>query len=168
MLLACYILQNSQNISVNNSKKKVGYLFTIQPQAQLKKQLKQLKDLHRNRSNNWTMVSFIHNGSEITSLDRVQFQNQKHKIQSKSTFLRKEHLFESQALDHQTNSYFCSCTYAKHILHFFLPKVVFVSLLIKKVVVFMPKYYLLAGDTSQVFIFSLHKIKMSKQHSFIL
>ena len=27
----------------------------------------------------------------------------------------------------------------------------------------MPKYYLLAGDTSQVYIFSLHKIKMSKQ-----
>ena len=38
----------------------------------------------------------------------------------------------------------------------------------KKVVGLMPKYYPLAGDTSQVSIFSLRKIKMSKQHRFIL
>ena len=38
----------------------------------------------------------------------------------------------------------------------------------KKVVDFIPKYYLFAGDTSQVSIFSLHKIKTTKQHRFIL
>ena len=33
----------------------------------------------------------------------------------------------------------------------------------------MPKYYLLAGDASQFSIlFFLHKIKMSKQHRFII
>ena len=34
----------------------------------------------------------------------------------------------------------------------------------RKVMGLGPKYYLLAGDTSQVSIFSLRKIKMSKQH----
>ena len=28
---------------------------------------KKLQKVHRKRSNNWTMVSFIHNGSEITT-----------------------------------------------------------------------------------------------------
>ena len=29
-------------------------------------------------------------------------------------------------------------------------------------------YYLLAGDTSQVSIFSLHKIKMNKEHRLLI
>ena len=38
-----------------------------------------------------------------------------------------------------------------------------------KVAGFMPVYYLLARDTSQVsFFFFLHKIEISKQHRFIL
>ena len=32
----------------------------------------------------------------------------------------------------------------------------------------VPKYYLLAGDTSQVSIFSSHKIKMSKQRGLFI
>ena len=32
----------------------------------------------------------------------------------------------------------------------------------------IPKYYLLVGDTNQVSIFSLHKIKMSTQRRFVL
>ena len=55
----------------------------------------------------------------------------------------------------------------KHIKQFISSKAVFVSL-DQKVVGLMPKYYLLAGDTSQVSIFFLNKIKMSKQHRFIL
>ena len=38
----------------------------------------------------------------------------------------------------------------------------------RKVVGLMPKYYLLARDTNQVSIFSLHKIKTSKQHRLTL
>ena len=38
---------------------------------------KKLLKLNRNTNNDWSMVSFIHNGSEITTSE-----NQKHKIQS--------------------------------------------------------------------------------------
>ena len=38
----------------------------------------------------------------------------------------------------------------------------------RKFVGLMPKYSLLAGDTKHVSIFSLHKVKMSKQRRFIL
>ena len=52
---------------------------------------------------------------------------------------------------------------------FILPKGVFFCQFVdRKVMGLMPKYYLLAGDTSQFSIFPLHKIKISKQHRFIL
>ena len=47
-----------------------------------------LLKLHRKKSNNWPMVSFIHNGSEITtssfktSFNSNKLQNQKQKIQN--------------------------------------------------------------------------------------
>ena len=44
----------------------------------------------------------------------------------------------------------------------FYQRVFLCQIVDKKVVGLVPKYYLLAGDTSQVSIFSLHKIKMSK------
>ena len=58
-------------------------LVSSTPPAKLNK----LQKLHRNRSNNWPMVSFIHSGSNITTWVRYNFkQNVKHKIQS--NFLR--------------------------------------------------------------------------------
>ena len=44
----------------------------------------------------------------------------------------------------------------------------FVNLLTEKLWGLVPKYYLLAGDTSRVSIFSLHKIKMSKQRGLFI
>ena len=46
------------------------------------------------------MKSFIHNGRETTTWTGHNLQNQKYKSQSQGTFLRKEHLFESQAADY--------------------------------------------------------------------
>ena len=54
ILLVC--LLKSQNILINNSEK---WLVTRTPTTLLKK----LQKLYRKRSNNWSMVSFIHNGS---------------------------------------------------------------------------------------------------------
>ena len=69
-------LLNNQNTLTNNSEKK---LVTRIPPAQLKK----LQKLHIKRSNNLPMVSFVHNGSGITTWMGYSFkQNQKHKIQS--------------------------------------------------------------------------------------
>ena len=64
MLLMRYNLLNSQNIatyqSINNEKWLVN---TGIPPTQIKKLLK----LCRKKSNSWSIVSFIHNGSEITT-----------------------------------------------------------------------------------------------------
>ena len=46
--------------------------------------------------------------------------------------------------------------------------VLFCQFVDRKVLSLMPKYYLLLGETSQISIFSLQKIKISKQHRFIL
>ena len=59
----------------------VGYTTGIPP-----KKLKKLLKLHRNKSNNWPMVSFIHNGSEITAWMRHSFKTKSTK--TKATFLR--------------------------------------------------------------------------------
>ena len=59
------------------------------------------------------------------------------------------------------NIYFSSCTHEKKTC-------LAVQFVDRKVLSLMPKYYLLAGDTSQISIFSLQKIKISKQHRFIL
>ena len=50
----------------------------------------------------------------------------------------------------------------------FYQRVLFCQFVDRKVVGLMPKYYLLAGDTSQVFFFFLHNIKISEQHRVIL
>ena len=59
----------------------------------------------------------------------------------------------------------------KHIYQFILPKGVLCQFVDRKVVSLIPKYYLLAGDTSQVSVFfflqKIHKY-MSKQCRFIL
>ena len=61
MLLVCYNLLNSQNVPlINNSEK---WLVTRTHLTELKK----LQKFHRKKSNNWPMVSFIRDGSEITT-----------------------------------------------------------------------------------------------------
>ena len=79
MLLVCYNLLNSQNISISNSEKS---LVTRKPP---------LQKLHRKRSNNWLMVSFIDNGSEITTW--MGYSCKTKNTKSKAAFLREEHLF---------------------------------------------------------------------------
>ena len=61
---------------------KVGYLLTRTPPAQLK----MLQKLHRKRSNNWTMVSFIHNGSKITTWMEYSFKTKSTKSKPKQHF----------------------------------------------------------------------------------
>ena len=170
MFLVHYSLLNSQNISVNSSEK---MLVTRTPPTQLKK----LQKLQRKRSSNWPMVSFNHNGSEIISwrgiASKPKAQNPKQHFQDEYIF------FEPQAADHQV----CTRTlelYAdslkqlflqlhlrkKYIQQFTLPKVFFCKFVDRIFAGLMPKYYLLAGDSSQVSIFFLHKIKISKQDRF--
>ena len=57
-VIICWIVKIY--LSINNTEK---WLVTRIPPTQLKKLLK----LYRKRSNNWPMVGFIHNGSEITT-----------------------------------------------------------------------------------------------------
>ena len=64
--------------------------------------------------------------------------------------------------------YFYSYTYIKTYLAVHFTKGCFWQFVDRKVVGLMQKYYLLAGDINQVSIFSLRKIKMNKQHRFIL
>ena len=79
MLLVCCSLLISQNISINNSKKR---LVTSTPPTELKK----LQKLHRKKSNNWPMVRFIHSGSEITILMGYNFKTKSTK--AKATYSR--------------------------------------------------------------------------------
>ena len=83
MLLVCYNLLNSQNIarylSINKQWKMVGYRDTSDVAENLLK-------LHRKKSNNWPMVSFIHNGSEITIWVGHSFKTKSTK--SRATFLK--------------------------------------------------------------------------------
>ena len=55
--------------------------------GQLRRKLKKLLKLHRKKSNNWPMVSFIHKGSEITTWIGSNFKTKS--TNSKATFLRK-------------------------------------------------------------------------------
>ena len=84
MLLVCYSLLNSQNISINNSEKR------------LLKGIKKLQKLQRKRSNNFPMVSFIYNGSQITTAiaSKPKSQNPKQYFKDKYIF------FEFQVADH--------------------------------------------------------------------
>ena len=74
-------------LSINSSEKR---LVSRTPPMQLKRLLKS----HRKKSNTWPMVSFIHNGSEITTWMWYSFKNTK----SKTAF------FEFQAADHQIST----------------------------------------------------------------
>ena len=51
--------------------------------------LKKLLRFHRKKSNNWPMVSFTHNGSEITTWMRYNFKTKSKSAKSQATFLRK-------------------------------------------------------------------------------
>ena len=71
-------------LSINNSEK---WLVTGIPLTLLQKLLK----LHREKSSNWPMVSFIHNGREITTWMGHSFKTKSTK--SKATVLRWQRLF---------------------------------------------------------------------------
>ena len=127
------------------------------------------------------MVSFIHNGTVITTWMRYSFKTTSAKSKVKQHFSEKNiflnlkqqiiGLAQGQwsCMPTHSNSYFCSCFCKKNIFSSsFYQRVLFCKFADKKVVGSMSKYYLLARDRSQVSIFSLHKIKISKQHRFIL
>ena len=112
-------------------------------------------------------MSFIHNGSEITWMG--------HSFKTKNTKPKQNNIFKKitsflnlklQIIrlpqGHWTctpthyNSYFCSCTYEKtYLAVHFIKDFFFCQFVDRKVVDLMPKYYLLAADTSQVSIFFL-------------
>ena len=61
----------------------VGYKDTYE--------VKNLLKLNRKKTTDWPMVSFIHNGSEITTWMGRRFKTKSTK--SKGIFLREQHLF---------------------------------------------------------------------------
>ena len=86
------VLQFAEQPSINNSEKR---LVTRTPPTQLKK----LQKLHRKKSNNWHMVSFIHNESEITT-SKAKAQNPKQHFQDRSIFFN----LKQQPPDHQIST----------------------------------------------------------------
>ena len=123
------------------------------------------------------MMSFIHSGSEIATWMEHSFnQNQakaqnpkQHKITTSFLFW----IWSSKSLKgHWSctpthwNSCFYSYTYEKtyYLALHFTKRCFFCQFVDRKVTGLGPNYYLLPGDTSQVSIFSLYKIKMSKQN----
>ena len=92
-----HMLHNS--IVIKNGKK---WLVTGIPPTQLKKLLK----LHRKKSNNWPMVSFIDNGSEITTWTGHSFRTKS--ATSRATFLpwyfKDNFFFEFQTANHQIST----------------------------------------------------------------
>ena len=83
----CYSLLNSQNISVNNSEKR---LFNKKPRQKA-------TEVAQKRNNNWPMVSFILNGTEKTT--GMGFSLKRKRAKSKVKFLMSISS-ESQAADH--------------------------------------------------------------------
>ena len=81
MLLVRYNLLNSQNTPINQNNSEKWLATRISP-TELKKLLK----LHRKKSNNLAMVSFIYNGSKIITWMGHTFKTKSTK--SKATFLR--------------------------------------------------------------------------------
>ena len=65
MLLVCYNLLNSQSLPINKQQRKM---------------------VGRKESNNWPMVSFVHNGKKILTMIRHSFKTTSTKF--RATFLR--------------------------------------------------------------------------------
>ena len=111
------------------------------------------------------MVSFIHNGSGIITWMGHSFKTKNKK--SKATFLR-EHLFlisSCRSLDYHKDTgvvhqltktaIFIATPMKKHLAVLFTKECFFCQFVDIKVMGLVPKYYLLATDTSQVSIFFL-------------
>ena len=137
---ALHVLQFAEQLKSITVKK--GSLLTYQGTSGV---AKKLQKLHRKRTNNWTIVSSIHNGSEITWMG--------HSFKTKNTKPKQNNIFKKitsflnlklQIIrlpqGHWTctpthyNSYFCSCTYEKTYLavHFIKEFFFFVNLLTEK------------------------------------
>ena len=97
------------------------------------------------------MVSFIHSGSEITTW---MGQNQKHKIQINIFKLTTSFLnFKLQIIRLAQRSWSCTPTTKTGIfivtpIWVFYQRVFFVNLLTEKIMLLVPNYYMLAGDTN--------------------
>ena len=80
-VIVCWIAKTNKSITV-----KKRLVTRILPTY-----LKKLQKLHRKSSNNWSMVTFIHNESEITTWMGYSFKTKSAK--SKATSLRYKHLY---------------------------------------------------------------------------
>ena len=79
----CVLQYAEQSKYINQQKrKKVGYLLIRTPLAQLK----MLQKLHRKRSNDCSMVSFTHNGTEITAWMGCSLKTKNAKFKAKQHF----------------------------------------------------------------------------------
>ena len=87
MLFVWYYMLNSQNIPINNKVKKGWFL------GHLQRKLKKLLKFYRRKSNNWSMVRFIHNESEITTWMGYNFKTKSKSTKSRATILRKTFFF---------------------------------------------------------------------------
>ena len=65
----------------------------------LRLKLKKLLMFRRKNINYWSMVSFVHNGSDITTWMGYNFKTKSKSTKSQALFLRKTS-FEFQAADH--------------------------------------------------------------------
>ena len=80
MPLVCYYFLKSQNIHINGQQTVEKGCFI----GHLLCNLKQVLKFHEKKSNNWPVVRFIHNGSEITTWMGFNFKTKRTK--SKETF----------------------------------------------------------------------------------
>ena len=159
---------------MNNSDK---VLVTRTPSTQLKKLLK----LHGKKSNKWTMASFVHNGSEITTWMQCSFKTKSAK--SKVIFSRFEPTyfwtFKLQIVRLAQGHQICmpidfkitafTADLCKNIFSSsFYQGVFFCKLLTEKLWVQCQSITSLLEIQSQFLFFYLDKIEMSKQYRFFI
>ena len=136
--------------------------------GQLRRKLKKLLRFYRKKINNWPMVCFVHNGSEITTWMGYNFNTKTKSTKSQAAFLRKTSFlnFKLQIIrlgqgqwsctPTHSNSYFYICTYEKTYLAVHFTKACqstkACQFIVWKVMGLVPKYYLLAEDTREVSI----------------
>ena len=173
MLLVGYNLLNTQNIAPYQSVNSAKWLVTGIPLTQLKELLK----LHRKKNNNWPMVSFIRNRSEITTRNWAQLQNQKHKIQSNVFKITSFLNFKLQIIRLAQRALELYANSLKQLATFIIVAPMknvekcscqFVDRKVLWVYCHEAKYYLCWIYQPGFYLISLHKIIMSKQHSLFI
>ena len=149
MLLVCYTLLNSQNISMKNSEKRLVTAYQDTSGVAIKAaelaQKKQQQLDHGEFCPQWKRDNLKQ--SNIFKI-RTFFLNLKLQI-----IRLAQNTLELRANSLKQLFYICICE--KQIYQFILPKGSFCQFVDRKVVDLTSKYYLLAGYTSQVSIFFL-------------